>query len=231
MSQMQQIEAAVGDGEFFSFGSQGRAPGGQVLPGNNFVPKIHEAIVPNLRRVWQTNFLLAQSRFCAQVFHMQPLPHTRSCFVCGEANPLGFKMRFETDGKIVRAQFIPRIEHVGFKGVVHGGIIATVLDEIMVWACAVQVKRFAFCAEMNVRYLNPMSPGTEVVVTGELVANRKNRIFEARGIAEANGLRLAESTGKYLPVKGASGSSMVTDFVGNADWLLGEMKSTTSPAD
>src|SRR5215475_13925053 len=99
-----------------------------------------------------TNYPLARS-----LPAMQALPHTRSCFVCGEANPLGLKMRFETDGKIVHAKFSPRPEHIGFKGVVHGGLIATVLDEIMVWACAVQTKRFAFCAEMNVRFLNPMS--------------------------------------------------------------------------
>ena len=69
---------------------------------------------------------------------MKPLPHTYSCFVCGESNAAGLKLRFETDGRIVRTRFHPRPEHAGFKGVVHGGIIATVLDEVMVWACAVQ---------------------------------------------------------------------------------------------
>ncbi len=39
----------------------------------------------------------------------------------------------------------PQAEHVGFKGVTHGGILATVLDEIMVWAVAVSTRRFADC--------------------------------------------------------------------------------------
>ena len=134
-------------------------------------------------------------------------------------------MRFETDGKIVTAKFIPLPEYIGFKGVVHGGLIATVLDEIMVWACAVQTKRFAFCAEMNVRFLNPMSPGSEVTVIGELVSNRKERIFEAKGSARAaDGTLLAESTGKYLPIKGDT-SQIVTDFVGDGGWLFGASKS------
>lgn len=154
---------------------------------------------------------------------MQMLPHTRSCFVCGEANSLGLKLRFETDGKLVRATFTPRPEHIGFKGVIHGGLIATVLDEIMVWACAVPTRRFAFCAEMNVRFLNPMSPGARVQLTGELTANRKGRIFEAKGTAQdAAGLMLAEATGKYLPIKNANVADMVTDFVGDASWLLEE---------
>src|SRR5215216_5539814 len=101
---------------------------------------------------------------------MKFLPHTHSCFVCGESNPAGLNLRFETDGRIVRAGFTPRPEHIGFKQVVHGGIIATVLDEIMVWACAVSVKRFAFCAELNVRFANPVRPGEPVIATAELTA-------------------------------------------------------------
>ena len=152
--------------------------------------------------------------------HLQPLPHTRSCFVCGEANPLGLRLRFESDGAIVRARFTPRPEHNGFKGVVHGGITATVLDEIMVWACAVRTRKFAFCAEMNVRYLNPITPGTEIILTGEMTADRKGRIFEAKGTAhDTNGLALAGATGKYLPVKGVNLADLVADFVGDPAWL------------
>ena len=83
---------------------------------------------------------------------MKILPHTRSCFVCGESNPVGLKLRFHTDGRVVQTRFTPRPEHIGFKGIVHGGLITTLLDEIMVWACAVQTQRFAFCAELNVRF-------------------------------------------------------------------------------
>ncbi len=151
---------------------------------------------------------------------MKALPHTRSCFVCGEANPTGLKLRFETDGRIVRARFVPRIEHVGFHSVVHGGITATVLDEIMVWACAVPTRRFAYCAELNVRYLLPLSPNQEVVLTGELVTNRKGRIFDAKAwIENGAGKILAAATGKYLPIAGSDAAKMAADFVGDASWL------------
>ncbi|PAW72220.1 MAG: hypothetical protein B9S33_22895, partial [Pedosphaera sp. Tous-C6FEB] len=74
---------------------------------------------------------------------MTHLPHTRSCFVCGESNAHGLKLRFTADGQRVHTWFTPRAEHIGFKGVTHGGILATVLDEIMVWAVAVSTRRFA----------------------------------------------------------------------------------------
>ncbi|MEI2727020.1 MAG: PaaI family thioesterase [Verrucomicrobiota bacterium] len=92
---------------------------------------------------------------------MKPLPHTHSCFVCGESNPFGLRLRFETDGRVVQTRFVPRAEHIGFKGVVHGGILATVLDEIMVWACAVPTRKFAYCAELTVRYRHPLAPGED----------------------------------------------------------------------
>lgn len=152
---------------------------------------------------------------------MKALPHTHSCFVCGDANPLGLKLRFETDGQIVRARFKPCVEHAGFKGVVHGGLTATVLDEIMVWACAVATRKFAYCAELNVRYLAPLSPGTETTATGELAENRKGRIFVAKSaLRTVAGQTIAEATGKYLPIKDADLSQLVADFVGDASWLL-----------
>ena len=151
---------------------------------------------------------------------MKELPHTHSCFVCGDANPLGLKLRFETDGRVVRARFQPCENHVGFKGVVHGGITATVLDEIMVWACAVATRRFAYCAELKVRYLQPLAPEVETIVTGELVENRKGRIFEAKAaLSDTAGRSYVEATGKYLPIKDADVSQLVTDFVGDASWL------------
>jgi acyl-coenzyme A thioesterase PaaI-like protein len=63
---------------------------------------------------------------------MRMLPHTRSCFVCGESNPAGLNLRFETDGRTVQTRFVPRAEHIGFRQTVHGGLTATLLDEIMV---------------------------------------------------------------------------------------------------
>ena len=149
---------------------------------------------------------------------MKELPHTRSCFVCGESNPAGLNLRFETDGNLVQARFVPRPEHVGFKATVHGGLIATVLDEIMVWACAARTKKFAFCAELTVRFLHPLKPGHEVILSGELLQDRR-KLFEAKGeIRDSAGIVYASGTGKYLPIRDADAADMATDFVGAADW-------------
>jgi uncharacterized protein (TIGR00369 family) len=173
---------------------------------------------PRGRQKW-----LAQPPGARPIAAMRELPHTHSCFVCGESNPVGLKLRFETDGRVVQARFRPRAEHIGFRGIVHGGLLATLLDEIMVWACVVQTRRFAFCADLNVRFVNPVRPEDDILVTGELAANRKNRVFEAKAtLRNQAGQILTEATGKYLPVKTNDVSGMGVDFVGDPGWLLGQ---------
>ena len=152
---------------------------------------------------------------------MRELPHTKSCFVCGESNVVGLNLRFETDGKVVRGRFTPRAEHVGFREVVHGGIIATLLDEIMVWACVVQTKRFAYCVELNTRFLKPARPGEETICTAKLTENRRDKIFIASAeLKNLSGETLATATGKYFPIKNIEVTDMATDFVDDPSWVF-----------
>lgn len=152
---------------------------------------------------------------------MLKLPHTKSCFVCGLNNPLGLKMDFETDGQIVRARFAPRPEHVGFRETVHGGLISTVLDEAMVWVIGVQTKRFAYCAELNVRFLQPARPLEELMVVAELVDNRRNKLFQAKAeLRNPRGAVHAAATGKYLPIKEDYLAEMLSDFAESTENLF-----------
>jgi uncharacterized protein (TIGR00369 family) len=150
---------------------------------------------------------------------MTELPHTHLCFVCGESNPVGLNLRSETDGRTVRIRFTPRKEHIGFAHTVHGGLVATLLDEIMTWACAINTKRFAFCAELNVRYVHPVPPNVPTEGTAELTANRRDRVFEAKAeLRNSGGVVLATATGKYLPIKEAEVENLTSDFVGDPKW-------------
>ncbi|HLP77814.1 MAG TPA: PaaI family thioesterase [Candidatus Paceibacterota bacterium] len=150
---------------------------------------------------------------------MKVLPHTHFCFVCGESNSAGLNLRFKTDGKTVESRFTPTTQHIGFTDVVHGGILSTLLDEIMVWACAVATKRFAYCVELNVRFIKAARPGEEILATAELVENRRDRIFEAKGeLRNAAGEVLSSATGKYLPMKASDDAGMLSQLIGETDW-------------
>jgi uncharacterized protein (TIGR00369 family) len=161
---------------------------------------------------------------------VKQLPHTRSCFVCGEANSRGLNLRSETDGRIVRASLVFDKTHVGFKETIHGGLTATFLDELMTWACAVQARRFAYCAELNVRYLHPVRPGQQLIATAELINNRRGRLFEAKAeLADAANKVLVTATGKYLPLKDADAAGMASDFIGDVSWLFAEPPQHAAP--
>lgn len=144
---------------------------------------------------------------------MEALPRTKSCFVCGVDNPIGIKLRFYRDGEWVRAEFRPRAEHAGFHHTVHGGVTATVLDEVMVWAIGASTGRFAYSAELTIRYTLPVRTGELYRLSARVVTNRKGRIFETLGELHDEAGRLAASaTGKYLPVPVELEHALQVDF-------------------
>ncbi len=98
----------------------------------------------------------------------QQLPYTRDCFVCGAHNPHGLQLRFHREGDEVHADFTAQPQHAGFRGIVHGGILATVLDEAMFWAAASTQKQFCLAAELNVRFVDKVIVGQKLVCVARL---------------------------------------------------------------
>ena len=132
---------------------------------------------------------------------MLELPHTRGCLVCGQANPHGLKLHLHVDPAtgIVSTEFTPRVEHIGFDGIVHGGILATVLDEAMVWAATWSGKRFCVCGELSVRFRQSAEVGQKVIVTARVEVARSKLITTTSEVL-AGDVILATATGKYVPL-------------------------------
>jgi len=130
------------------------------------------------------------------------LPHTRGCLVCGHDNPYGLHLHLKVDDEsgTVSCDFTPTIHHIGFEGIIHGGLLATVLDEAMVWAATWSGKRFCVAGEMNVRFRQSAAIGQPLYVTAA-VTSARSRLIEAEGaIRDFSGKLLVESTGKYVPL-------------------------------
>ncbi|MCX8109546.1 MAG: PaaI family thioesterase [Verrucomicrobiae bacterium] len=162
---------------------------------------------------FQLAFGLLNEQNC---FMALTLPRTKSCFVCGVENRLGLNLGFTLEGDTVVATFRFLPEHGGFKHAVHGGLIATVIDEAMVWACGVLCRKLTYSAELTVRYHRTITPGEEVKIVGVMTANHKNRLFEAKAqILNSAGKLLASGTGKYMPVPHDLVPEMRRDFVGD----------------
>lgn len=100
------------------------------------------------------------------------------CFVCGPDNPTGLRLRFSREGEAVVAEFVPREEHVGWEGVVHGGILSAVLDDAMGNVFYLRGYQ-ALTARMEVRFRRPVRPGDRLSVRAWL-ASEDDRTLTTR---------------------------------------------------
>lgn len=121
------------------------------------------------------------------------------CFACGAKNPVGLKLEFTfQDGRYI-TRFTPRREHQGFTGITHGGILSTVLDEVMARLVYVLGHR-AVTAEMRVRLRKPASIGEELTVSGWITSEGRRTIDCAAEARNPAGEVIAEATGRMIKV-------------------------------
>jgi acyl-coenzyme A thioesterase PaaI-like protein len=123
----------------------------------------------------------------------------RYCFGCGDLNPSGLKLEFRFEGNKAVADFLPRDEHQGYPGIVHGGVTAAALDEAMGWAMY-GVGVWAVTGKMEVRFRQPLPLHKRARVSGEVVRNR-GRWLQLRGeIRSEDGKLMADSYGLFMRV-------------------------------
>ncbi len=141
------------------------------------------------------------------------LPWSRACFVCGEENSIGMKARSFISNGWIELPFSAPKEFVGWRSVVHGGLIATVLDEVMTWATIVGSRKPCYAAEIKIRLLKPLAPGTECKAVARMTENRK-RIFHAEAfVRDEKEKEYARSEGRYMIVPKDKVQEFMCDFV------------------
>lgn len=151
--------------------------------------------------------------------NQQPVSH--NCFVCGVENPAGLRMRFyesDTDPVEVHAEYTVPSQYQGYPGVVHGGIIATMLDEVTSRTVfRGDPPRFVVTARLSVRYRKPVPVETPLRLTGRVVADKGKIISVAGEIAGPDGALLAEAEATLVEVEPAFfGEGMLS----SQDWQV-----------
>ena len=90
------------------------------------------------------------------------------CFGCAPDHPIGFRLRFERDGDYVVTRFTPAERYQGPPGIMHGGLVMTLADEIGAWAIIALLDTFGFTAEMSGKLKKPVRIGEEVEGRGRI---------------------------------------------------------------
>ena len=130
------------------------------------------------------------------------------CMACGKANPRGLQLDlFFADGRVETRLRLPACAQ-GFPGAAHGGVLCTILDEVMAWSAIETTGRFHVTGEMNVRFLSPALTGEEIFARGEIPED-KRRYLVCRGeVQDAAGKLLAKAEGKFFPVSAERQAAM-----------------------
>lgn len=137
------------------------------------------------------------------------------CFVCGQRNPYGLHLVFRLEEKSIVADFQPREEHQGFPGIIHGGIVASVLDEALGRTSLLGGNQgWTMTGRLEVRFRRYVPYGPLLRVRAILETERR-RMLQASGVvtlADDEHVVLAEATGTFLPLAAQVVDTMMKDY-------------------
>ena len=155
----------------------------------------------------------------------------QQCFVCGQRNPYGLHMIFRQEGDLIVSDFRPQAEHQGFPGVIHGGIVASVLDEALNRTCALSKSpAWSMTGRLEVRYRHYVPFGPLLRVTARLDKER-GRLLQASGtltLADDESQILAEAQGTFMTLAPELNDEVMRDYPAMRDFFRHNHSQTQS---
>ena len=132
-------------------------------------------------------------------------PNSKMCFICGLQNPVGLHLHFyETSPGIVESMYVAPEHFQGYPGVLHGGIVGAILDELAARALMgadPANPRFVFTARLEIKYRRNVPIGRSLKLMGKAGKSRANSAEAWSGIYDAEtGELLAEASALLMNV-------------------------------
>lgn len=126
-------------------------------------------------------------------------PKANKCFACSSENAFGLQMKFYHEDDFVICKWEPKTHFDGWKGIVHGGIQATLIDETGEWYIFSKLGRSAVTINLDIRYKNPVkSDSGEILIKARLIEYSKKIANIEIMIFDANDNLCTKATGKYF---------------------------------
>lgn len=128
------------------------------------------------------------------------LPLSPTCFACGKDNHAGLQGLFYVENDKVYMPLCVKHHHCGYPEVVHGGIVATALDETMAWAATRALGRMCVTGKLTVRYLERTPATEDLLVCAEVVKAHRRIVYTTAELADGSGRVYARAEGSFLPL-------------------------------
>ena len=153
---------------------------------------------------------------------LQTIPNSenQTCFGCGSNNPHGLKMVFSTDGERVYSFMSVSPTLTGWDQTVHGGILSTIIDEIMGWSVIYLLKKIGLTKSITVQFKKAVYAGEQLTIVGGIQEQHSERESQMQGaIFNENDTLCVEATGQFTTMRpkaalrlGLVGSNYIETF-------------------
>lgn len=122
-----------------------------------------------------------------------------SCFACGPANPSGLHMEFFKDKDEIVSRWDPGEHYQGFHDILHGGVQATMMDEIASWVVFVMLDTAGMTYQLNTRFRKPVYISKGIVTVRAALVKHQKRIAEIEArLYDGENVLCAESQANYF---------------------------------
>ena len=123
-------------------------------------------------------------------------PH--NCFACGELNEIGLHLKLNLEPERCWTEMVMPRRFEGWEGIIHGGILCTILDEVMAWALVVQ-DNWGVTARLSIDFRQPVAVGRTIRAEGWITeARRRVQVTAGRIVDRETGRELATAQATYL---------------------------------
>ncbi|HDN79587.1 MAG: PaaI family thioesterase [Chloroflexi bacterium] len=120
-------------------------------------------------------------------------PDYDKCFGCGQANPVGLKLRFQNDNGVAKASFTPGPEYQGWEGILHGGVMCAALDEALGYAAYFRGIK-AVTGKLEVHFRKPVPVRSNLTLTAWITRETKRFLVAKAKAAFEDGSVAADAT-------------------------------------
>lgn len=132
---------------------------------------------------------------------MKAIPNYPYCFVCGDKNEIGLKVAFFHENGKAKGQYTPTKEFEGYKDILHGGILSTLLDEVMIYSLIAQ-GIITVTVHIEIKFKKPAKIGETLYMEGWMTEDKGKILCTEGKIFTKDGKIVAQSKGKFFRAEG-----------------------------